>query len=240
MRIGIDLGGTKIEGDRARRRAARSAFASGARRPAATTTAPSTRCVDLVAAAEAAIGQTATVGIGMPGAISPATGLVKNANSTWLIGRTLDRDLEARLGRPVRLANDANCFALSEASDGAAAGAPVVFGVIVGTGCGGGVVVARAGPHRSQRHRRRVGTQSPALARAPTNCRGPSATAASADASRRICRVRAWRATTPRARGSIPPGSRAPPSSRAPPPATATPSPRSTATPIGSRAAWPR
>ncbi len=77
----------------------------------------------------------------MPGAISPATGLVKNANSTWLIGRTLDRDLEARLGRPVRLANDANCFALSEASDGAAAGAPVVFGVIVGTGCGGGVVV---------------------------------------------------------------------------------------------------
>ena len=77
----------------------------------------------------------------MPGAISPATGLVKNANSTWLIGRTLDRDLEARLGRPVRLANDANCFALSEASDGAAAGAPVVFGVIVGTGCGGGLVV---------------------------------------------------------------------------------------------------
>jgi fructokinase len=77
----------------------------------------------------------------MPGAISPATGLVKNANSTWLIGRPLDRDLERRLGRAVRLANDANCFALSEASDGAAAGAEVVFGVIVGTGCGGGVVV---------------------------------------------------------------------------------------------------
>ena len=160
--------------------------------------------VDLVAAAEAAIGQTATVGIGMPGAISPATGLVKNANSTWLIGRTLDRDLEARLGRPVRLANDANCFALSEASDGAAAGAPVVFGVIVGTGCGGGVVVARPGPHRAQRHRRRVGPQSPAVARAATNCPGPSATAASAAASRRICRARAWRATTPRARGVDP------------------------------------
>jgi fructokinase len=96
---------------------------------------------DLVAAAEAAIGRTATVGVGMPGAISPATGLIKNANSTWLNDRPLDRDLAARLDRPVRLANDANCFALSEASDGAAAGAPVVFGVIVGTGCGGGVVV---------------------------------------------------------------------------------------------------
>jgi fructokinase len=77
----------------------------------------------------------------MPGAISPATGLVKNANSTWLNGRRLGQDLEARLGRAVRLANDANCFALSEASDGAAAGRPVVFGVIIGTGCGGGVVV---------------------------------------------------------------------------------------------------
>src|SRR5690606_25459397 len=95
----------------------------------------------LVADAESAAGGLAPVGIGMPGAISLATGLVKNANSTWLNGRPLDRDLAARLGRPVRLANDANCFALSEASDGAAAGAPVVFGVIVGTGCGGGVVV---------------------------------------------------------------------------------------------------
>ena len=79
----------------------------------------------------------------MPGALSPATGLVKNANSTWLIGRPLDRDLSARLARPVRFANDANCFALSEAVDGAAAGARVVFGVIVGTGTGGGVVVDR-------------------------------------------------------------------------------------------------
>jgi fructokinase len=81
------------------------------------------------------------VGIAMPGAISPATGLVKNANSTCLIGHRLDADLEAALGRPVRLANDANCFALSEASDGAAAGAHVVFGVILGTGVGGGIVV---------------------------------------------------------------------------------------------------
>jgi fructokinase len=82
----------------------------------------------------------ATVGVGIPGAVTPA-GLVKNANSTWLIGRPLGRDLEARLGRPVRLANDANCFALSEAADGAGAGAAVVFGVILGTGVGGGVVV---------------------------------------------------------------------------------------------------
>jgi fructokinase len=77
----------------------------------------------------------------MPGAISPATGLVKNANSTWLIGRRLREDLEGALGRPVRLANDANCFALSEASDGGGQGAAVVFGVILGTGVGGGIVV---------------------------------------------------------------------------------------------------
>src|SRR5687768_4367315 len=83
----------------------------------------------------------ATIGIGIPGAISPATGLIKNANSTWLNGRPLDRDLSNALGRAVRLANDANCFALSEATDGAAAGAAVVFGVIIGTGTGGGLVV---------------------------------------------------------------------------------------------------
>jgi fructokinase len=82
-----------------------------------------------------------SVGIGIPGAESRATGLIKNANSTWLIGKPLARDLEAALGRPVRLENDANCFALSEAVDGAAQGAPVVFGVILGTGVGGGVVV---------------------------------------------------------------------------------------------------
>ena len=140
MRIGIDLGGTKIEGVvldasgaicfRERRATPRDDYDGTVEAIA-----------DLVGAAERHIGRTATVGIGMPGAISPATGLVKNANSTWLIGRPLDRDLEQRLRRPVRLANDANCFALSEASDGAAAGAEVVFGVIVGTGCGGGVVV---------------------------------------------------------------------------------------------------
>ena len=95
----------------------------------------------LVADAERERGTRCTVGVAMPGALSLATGLVKNANSTCLIGRPFKADLEARLGREVRLANDANCFALSEAVDGAASGAGVVFGVILGTGVGGGIVV---------------------------------------------------------------------------------------------------
>ena len=95
----------------------------------------------MVAWLERSAGERGTVGVGMPGAISPATGLVKNANSTWLIGHPLAEDLARALDRPVRLANDANCFALSEATDGAAAGAAVVFGVIIGTGTGGGLVV---------------------------------------------------------------------------------------------------
>jgi fructokinase len=97
----------------------------------------------LVRDIELAIGATASVGIGIPGTISSATGLVKNANSTWLNGRPLGRDLEMCLQRPVRFANDANCFALSEATDGAGAGAHVVFGVILGTGTGGGIVIDR-------------------------------------------------------------------------------------------------
>ncbi len=96
--------------------------------------------VELVGAVEREAGVRASVGVGMPGTISPATGLVKNANSTWLNGQPLADDLPRRLGRPVRFANDANCFTLSESVDGAAAGADVVFGVIVGTGTGGGVV----------------------------------------------------------------------------------------------------
>jgi fructokinase len=99
------------------------------------------RIAEIVAAAEAAAGARCSVGMGMPGAISPATGLVKNANSTWLNGRPLKIDLERALTREVRLANDANCLAVSEATDGAAAGADVVFGVILGTGTGGGIVV---------------------------------------------------------------------------------------------------
>jgi len=95
----------------------------------------------LVEGLERQSGEPARVGIGMPGALSPATGLVKNANSVWLNGRPLHQDLERLLHRPLRFANDANCFALSEARDGAGEGAPVVFGVILGTGTGGGVVV---------------------------------------------------------------------------------------------------
>lgn len=139
MRIGIDLGGTKIEGI---------ALAAGGRelvRRRVTTPdgydATIAAIRDLVATLESETEMRGTVGIGMPGAISPASGLVKNANSTWLNGMPFDRDIEAALGRPVRLANDADCFALSEATDGAGAGAASVFGVILGTGVGGGFVV---------------------------------------------------------------------------------------------------
>jgi fructokinase len=142
MRIGVDLGGTKIEAlglDDEGRELARQRVSTPQHDYGATVEA----IAALVEALEKEIGERGTVGVGMPGALSPATGLVKNANSTWLIGEPLDRDLSARLERPVRFANDANCFALSEAVDGAAACARVVFGVIVGTGTGGGVVVDR-------------------------------------------------------------------------------------------------
>ncbi len=142
MRLGIDLGGTKIEGialDEAGSVLARRRVPTPRDDYAGTLAA----IAGLVRSLEQETGQPGSVGIGMPGALSPATGLVKNANSTWLIGRPLDRDLELLLDRPIRVANDANCFALSEAVDGAGAGARVVFGVIVGTGTGGGVVVDR-------------------------------------------------------------------------------------------------
>jgi fructokinase len=142
MRIGLDLGGTKIEGvalDGDGRELARRRVVTPRQDYDATLRA----MVGLVRDLEAETGRHGTVGVGMPGALSPATGLVKNANSTWIIGQPLDRDLSSLLERPVRFANDANCFALSEAVDGAAAGARVVFGVIVGTGTGGGVVVER-------------------------------------------------------------------------------------------------
>ena len=114
--------------------------AAASRRHAATTTPRSRPWLASSPTPSVQAGR-ASVGVGIPGVISPATGLVKNANSTWLNGRPLRDDLERRLERPVRVANDANCFALSEASDGAAAGQPVVFGVILGTGTGGGLVV---------------------------------------------------------------------------------------------------
>ena len=137
-RIGIDIGGTKIEAI-ALDAGGCEAFRERVPTPRGDYDATIAAIGTLVRHAEAVVGS-ASVGIGMPGVISPATGLVKNANSTWLNGRPLSVDLETRLQRPIRLANDANCFALSEATDGAAAGMPVVFGVIIGTGVGGGVV----------------------------------------------------------------------------------------------------
>ena len=140
MRIGVDLGGTKIEAvalDEAGQVSARRRVPTPRGDYAGTLEA----VAGLVAGLEAETGRTGSVGVGIPGALSPATGLVKNSNCTWLQGRPLDDDLSARLGRPVRVANDANCFALSEATDGAGAGHRVVFGVILGTGCGGGLVV---------------------------------------------------------------------------------------------------
>lgn len=140
LRIGIDLGGTKIEGvalGEAGRILARLRVPTPQGDYAATLAA----VAGLVERIERETGRRGTVGVGMPGAPSRVTGLIKNANSTCLIGRPLQGDLEALLGREVRLANDANCFALSEAVDGAARGAAVVFGVILGTGVGGGIVV---------------------------------------------------------------------------------------------------
>jgi fructokinase len=141
FRIGIDLGGTKIEGvllDPAGRLVAGCRVAS----PRGDYRATLEAVAALVEGFDAAAGgPPPSVGVGIPGALSPATGLVKNANSTWLIGRPLDRDLAVRLRRPVRLANDANCFAVSEAVDGAGAGAHVVFGIILGTGVGGGIAI---------------------------------------------------------------------------------------------------
>jgi fructokinase len=142
MRIGLDLGGTKIEGV---------VFDEGGAQLDCRRVATPREDYDgtlramagLVRELEAATGRRGTVGVGMPGALSPATGLVKNANSTWLIGRPLDHDLSTLLDRPIRFANDANCFALSETMDGAKTKARVVFGVIVGTSTDGGVVMER-------------------------------------------------------------------------------------------------
>lgn len=140
MRIGIDVGGTKIEAlalddeghERLRRRVPMPRGDYGGTLVA---------IVELVAAFERELGEQASVGVGHPGVTSPATGRIKNSNSACINGQTLEQDLGRALGRPVRLANDANCFAVSEATDGAAAGLPSVFGVILGTGVGGGLVI---------------------------------------------------------------------------------------------------
>ena len=139
MQIGIDLGGTKTEGI-----GLEGEQVVAARRRVATTPdyiGTLDSIARLVHEIEADAGSTGTVGVGIPGTVSRATGLVKNANSTWLNGRPLLADLEARLGQPVRVANDANCFALSEAIDGAGQGFETVFGVILGTGVGGGISI---------------------------------------------------------------------------------------------------
>jgi len=149
LRLGVDLGGTKTE---------IAALGPGGEvllRRRAATPAGYEAVIDLIGRqveeAERELGARGTVGVGIPGSLSPATGLVRNANSTVLNGRPLDRDLAARLGRVVRLSNDANCLAMSEAADGAGAGYGAVFAVILGTGCGGGVAVrgrVLEGPNR--------------------------------------------------------------------------------------------
>jgi fructokinase len=141
MRIGVDLGGTKIE--------AIALDDGGVVRARLRRPAPQGDYANTIAAVVELVGEVersagvgpSPVGLGMPGGISPATGLVKGANSTWLIGHPFDVDLAAVLHRPLKVANDANCFAVSEARDGAAAGSAIVFGVILGTGVGGGIVV---------------------------------------------------------------------------------------------------
>jgi fructokinase len=142
LRFGIDLGGTKIE-IIALNKQGQTLFRERVPTPQGDYAATTQAILHLIHRAEQQLGRQGTVGIGVPGAISPATGLIKNANSVCLIGQPLDRDLSTALQRPVKLSNDANCFALSEAIDGAAAGAEVVFGVILGTGTGGGVVVGQ-------------------------------------------------------------------------------------------------
>ena len=229
-RIGIDLGGTKIEiavlaPDGSERHRHRIDTPHGYQ-------ASLEGIASLVREAEALLGVTATVGIGIPGVISPATGLVKNANSIALNGHTFDRDISALLAREVRVENDANCFALSEASDGAGAGHGTVFGVILGTGCGGGVVIDGK-VLRGRNHVTGEWGHNPLPWPRPDEIPAGSAGAAIGAASRPGSPVLRWRATaTARAR-TTPPAS--PP---APPPARRARRRRSTAMPIGWRAGW--
>lgn len=147
LRIGIDVGGTKIELIVLEDRGAE-VIRRRIPTPSGNYEATVKAIVELVKSTRSALGLNAaepspSVGIGIPGALSTTTGLVKNANSTCLIGKPLDKDIQALLGQPVRLANDADCFTLSEATDGAAAGDNIVFGVILGTGVGGGLSINR-------------------------------------------------------------------------------------------------
>lgn len=140
MRIGIDLGGTKIEGI-ALDDSGTELFRKRINSPQGSYQNTLTAIVDLVLEIQTTTKNTGSVGVGIPGTVSPKTGLIKNANSTWLIGQPLKTDLESSLKRKIRIENDANCFVVSEATDGAAKDAEVVFGVIIGTGTGGGVYV---------------------------------------------------------------------------------------------------
>jgi len=149
MRIGIDMGGTKIEGI-ALAENGEELFRKRIDTPRNDYDGTVKAISSIVDELESKTNQKGTVGIGIPGAISPKTGLVKNANSTWIIGRDFEYDLATALGREVRLANDANCLAVSESVDGAGEGAKVVFAIILGTGCGGGIAIdqkVHAGPH---------------------------------------------------------------------------------------------
>ncbi|PID65653.1 MAG: fructokinase [Gammaproteobacteria bacterium] len=147
MRIGIDVGGTKIE-IIALANDGRELYRERVATPKDYHNSLQT-IQSLIQRAESATGQTGTVGLGIPGTISPHTGLVKNANSVWLNGRPLDKDLTKLLGRPVRMANDANCMTISEATDGAGAGKRMVLALILGTGCGSGITIDKV-PHNGQ------------------------------------------------------------------------------------------
>lgn len=141
MRIGIDLGGTKTEIICLDKNNGKELYRQRVPTQKGSYESTITTIRGLVEQAESTLGQTGTVGVGIPGTVSRDTGLVKNANSTWLIGKPLDKDLSDALGRLIRTENDANCLAVSEATDGAGAGKSVVFAVIIGTGCGAGIAV---------------------------------------------------------------------------------------------------
>jgi fructokinase len=170
LRLGVDLGGTKIE---AAVLASDGAVAVRRRTPTPSAYDAKLEAIrTLVEAVEsdAAVGAPLPLGIGHPGSVNPRTGLMRNANSTALNGRPLLADLERVLKRPVRGANDANCFALSEATDGAGAGAASVFGVIAGTGVGGGLVLDGRLIRRRRRQCGGMGPHRPALAERRTSC----------------------------------------------------------------------
>ena len=141
MRIGIDFGGTKTEIICLNADNGKELYRHRIPSPRNDYMMTVKSIASLVEMAEKTLGKKGTVGVAIPGTVSSVTGLVKNANSTWVNGNPLDKDLEKILNRPIKMENDANCFAVSEATDGAAAGKRVVFGAIIGTGCGGGVVV---------------------------------------------------------------------------------------------------